>query len=438
MRALMIAGTQSGCGKTTVSLGLMAALKRKGLVVQPFKTGPDFIDAGLHRVVTGRVSRNLDIWMCGEEFVKRTFLRYASQADISIIEGVMGIFDGEDSTARLAQLLGVPVVLVLDAYGMAETAGAIVNGIVEKALREFRGIRFAGVIFNRVSGEGHLRRLKKGVEIPVLGYLPKEESITIKSRHLGLLVAEEDPLTEEMIERLSGYILEHVNIEEILSIFSLKPSTLSPQPSAFSLQPFSVAIARDRAFCFYYEDNLDILREQGFKIVEFSPLNDEELPSGIDALYIGGGYPEEYAEKLSKNLSMIASIKRASKGGLPIYAECGGLIYLSSGVERNGEFFPMVGVFPFRIGFKRRPVLGYREILIDGKRLRGHEFHYTSIDGEGHLATKQEIRRLFQVYNRNGEGPVEEGYTIGNTTVTYLHIHGGINPLAFTELFKER
>jgi cobyrinic acid a,c-diamide synthase len=452
----IVAGTHSGCGKTTVSLGLMACLRKKGYVVQAFKAGPDFIDAGLHRLVTGRPSRNLDIWMCGEDFVKSSFERHSSRADISIIEGVMGIFDGEDSTARLAQFLKVPVVLVVDAFGMAETAGAIVNGIVERATRDFKDIKFKGVVFNRVCSEAHLKRLIKGLEIPCLGYLPKDKRFSIPSRHLGLVTAEEKPITDSAIDRLAELMTKYVNIGEIVNNNSpLPPLTLRGGMKGGVIR--RLAIARDKAFSFYYEDNLDILRESGFELIEFSPLNDRELPEDIDGLYIGGGYPEEYAETLSYNKELINAIKKASLEGIPIYAECGGLIYLSEGIEKNGSFFPMTGILPLRIKMQNRPVLGYREVIqmsdigsqmSESKEkysfksdirpltsdfcLRGHEFHYSVIDGK-----KDCVRSRFKVHNRDGEFIMDEGFTIRNTTGTYIHLHGAWNPDAFKRLFTE-
>ena len=476
----IVAGTHSGCGKTTVSLGLMACLRKKGYVVQAFKAGPDFIDAGLHRLVTGRPSRNLDIWMCGEDFVKSSFERHSSRADISIIEGVMGIFDGEDSTARLAQFLKVPVVLVVDAFGMAETAGAIVNGIVERATRDFRDIKFKGVVFNRVCSEAHLKRLTKGLEIPCLGYLPKDKRFSIPSRHLGLVTAEEKPITDSAIDRLAELMTKYVNIGEIANNRATEQQTSRPaeteQQSSRAADQQDIeeeiiplknycstallrycstlrrlAIARDRAFSFYYEDNLDILRESGFELIEFSPLNNRELPEDIDGLYIGGGYPEEYAETLSYNKELINAIKKASLEGIPIYAECGGLIYLSEGIEKNRSFFPMTGILPFRIKMQNRPVLGYREVRLlnsplppltlrggikGGVLLRGHEFHYSVIDGLSD-GKKDCVRSRFKVHNRDGEFIMDEGFTIRNTTGTYIHLHGAWNPDAFKRLFTE-
>ncbi len=500
----IVAGTHSGCGKTTISLGLMACLRKKGYVVQAFKAGPDFIDAGLHRLVTGRPSRNLDIWMCGDDFVKNSFERHSSRADVSIIEGVMGIFDGEDSTARLAQLLKVPVVLVVDAFGMAETASAIVNGIVEKATRDFRDIKFKGVVFNRVSSEAHLKRLTKGLEIPCLGYLPKDKRFSIPSRHLGLVTAEEKPITDEAIDRLAELMAKHVNIGEIVNNRATDQQTSRPAGNygknlflknycstallRYCSTSRRLAIARDRAFSFYYEDNLDILRELGFELIEFSPLNNRELPEDIDGLYIGGGYPEEYAEVLSHNKELINAIKKASLEGIPIYAECGGLIYLSEGIEKNGSFFPMTGILPLRIKMQNRPVLGYREVLfrrseVRGQKseignqksevrevrsqrsevrnqksevgsqttgirpptsdirlqpsaylLRGHEFRYSVIDSP---LSVDGVRSRFKVHNKDGEFIMDEGFTIRNTTGTYIHLHGSLNPDAFRRLFTE-
>ncbi|MCG2709381.1 MAG: hypothetical protein L6246_03540, partial [Thermodesulfovibrionales bacterium] len=309
MRGFVIAGTHSGCGKTTITLGVLAALKKKGLKVQPFKAGPDFIDSGLHRLVTGRHSRNLDVWMCGEDYVKECFYKYSANADIAIIEGVMGMYDGEYSTAKLAGLLNLPVILVVDAYGMAESAGAVVKGFREYGselrvksyeLREMNSkfkiqssklqtpnskLYIAGVIFNRVASDNHFKRLKDSVQVgdstlrdvTVLGYLPRDLDFEIPHRHLGLTVAEENPLTEKNIEKLAETVLKHVD----LSLFRSKnPLANKPQSMAsYSVIPACresflaeglrtsrndkntiIAIAYDKAFCFYYEDNLDLLK----------------------------------------------------------------------------------------------------------------------------------------------------------------------------------
>ncbi|MFN3395566.1 MAG: cobyrinate a,c-diamide synthase [Thermodesulfovibrionales bacterium] len=443
MPGIIIAGTHSGCGKTTITLGIMAALKKKGFTVQPFKTGPDFIDAGLHRLVTGRPSINLDIWMCGKDYVRNCFCRYSSDADISIIEGVMGFYDGELNTASLAEVLNLPVILVVDAYGMAESAGAIVKGFMEY---KNQGL-IKGVIFNRVASERHFKRLKNSVQgVGVFGYLPRDIKFEIPHRHLGLVVAEEHPITSEAIERLADSVLEHVDMEIIEQHSSRTKIGFTPSP----LHPFTpspiIAVAYDKAFCFYYEDNLDLLREPGAEIVRFSPLYDETIPEA-DAIYIGGGYPELHALGLSKNISMLRAVQDWANSGRPIYAECGGLMYLSRGIyDTNGDFFQMAGVMPFEAVMRReRFHLGYREVELKedcilgkkGDRLKGHEFHYSDIKelqkiedsrGRGSKAVQGYSKGIYSVINSQGESIETPCYRFKNTFASYIHIHFGSSP----------
>ncbi|HTR44354.1 MAG TPA: cobyrinate a,c-diamide synthase, partial [Thermodesulfovibrionales bacterium] len=384
MRGIVIAGTHSGCGKTTVTLGLLAALKKNGLTVQSFKTGPDFIDSGIHRLITGRPSRNLDLWMCGEAYVRDCFELFSADAEAVVVEGVMGMYDGKLSTAHLAAFLDLPVILVVDAYGMAESAGAIVKGFADfgrhtidrrnsKLNTQNSTLRIAGVIFNRVASERHYERLRESVHgVPVLGYLPRDLKFEIPHRHLGLTVAEENPLSEKNLDRLADTVLRFIDVESILRYEARgkgqgaknkkrrgsRPGCLSPIAS--------IAVAYDKAFCFYYEDNLDLLRDGGMEVVKFSPLADSRLPRSVDAVYIGGGYPELHALQLSANKSMLSSIQTWADEGRPLYAECGGLMYLSQGIyDFKDAFFPMAGVFPFETVMKKgRSRLGYREILL--------------------------------------------------------------------------
>src|SRR5512146_2938521 len=355
-RGIIIAGTHSGCGKTTVTLGILAALRKKGLTVQPFKAGPDFIDSGLHRLVSERPSRNLDQWMCGPEFVADCFARHAAGADVAVVEGVMGMYDGDCSTAGLAALLRVPLILVVDASGMAESAGAVVRGFTEFGVRssEFGGknekVNFGGVIFNRVASEYHYKRLKDSVrDVPVLGYLPREIDFEIPHRHLGLSIAEENPLAPDALERLADTVIRHVDIDEVIR--KVEPSGARNYRGEIGVRKdtgrFRLAVAYDKAFSFYYEDNLDMLRDAGGEIIRFSPLADSVLPAGVDAVYIGGGYPELHAEALSRNVSLLGSVREWAGAGKPLYAECGGLMYLSKGIrDFENRFFSMVGVFP--------------------------------------------------------------------------------------------
>ncbi len=516
MNGVVIAGTHSGCGKTTVTLGILAALRKKGLKVQPFKAGPDFIDSGLHKIITGKHSRNLDMWMCGEDYVKECFYKNSIDADISIIEGVMGLHDGDFSTSRLAALLDIPVILVVDAYGMAESAGAIVKGFLEYSAKvRKRGSTevfaselpnfltsglIAGVIFNRVASERHYERLKNSVQdIQVLGYLPRDLSFEIPHRHLGLTVAEENPITIEVIERLADCVQNYISIDSIIAmsnclpLHSRKASTPSSEAaparssvhdtlglpkslqaithsSQSSFNKLKIAVAYDKAFCFYYEDNFDLLKDAGAEIIKFSPLYDQTVPEA-DAVYIGGGYPELYAKDLSGNASMLASIKDWADAGRPIYAECGGLMYLSKGIhDFNGSFFKMAYVFPFETQMKRgRAHLGYREVELNdncilgrkGGRLRGHEFHYSEITegtvsitppclplDKGRLGGVSGVvesglspsAEIYSVRNNHNEFVNTSGYKFKNTLASYVHIHFGSNPGAavnFVDFIKE-
>lgn len=448
---MIIAGTHSGCGKTTVTLGLLAALKKKGFKVQPFKAGPDFIDSGLHRMVTGRSSRNLDLWMCGENYVRDCFLKHAATADISVVEGVMGLYDGDPGTAALASALGLPVVLVVDGYGMAESAGAVVKGFRDwgsgignktNTQHPTPNTCFAGVIFNRVASENHYKRLKDSVrDIPVLGFLPRDLNFEIPHRHLGLTTAEEDPITEENIQKLADTVLKHVDVGQIVgssefgvrgnySSKSLKNPSLVTRHSS----PPVIAVAYDRAFCFYYEDNLDLLKEAGAEIVMFSPVADKAIPEQADAIYIGGGYPELYAEPLSCNRAMLASFRDWAEASMPMYAECGGMMYLSQGIyDLQGAFFPMAGIFPFRTKMRQgRSRIGYREVFFKndcilgrkGVAMRGHEFHYSEIT-EAHQYADNGLQ--YKVRDRAGNGLPDEGYSCKKTLASYIHIHFGSN-----------
>lgn len=435
---MIVAGTHSGCGKTTVTLGLLAALKKKGLVVQPFKTGPDFIDTGLHRMITGRPSRNLDLWMCGEEYVKDCFSRNSADSDMAVAEGVMGLCDGLFSTASLAASLKVPVVLVVDGYGMAETASVLVRGFSDFAAE--KGINLAGVIFNRVASENHYQRLCADLRsIAPLGYLPRDLKFEIPHRHLGLTIAEESPLESDNIERLADATLRFIDVDALIEIAGRQDergerdgahSIVSQRPDAPA-----IAVAFDKAFNFYYEDNLDLLKKAGARIITFSPLLDSALPEEARALYIGGGYPEVSAEALSKNTSMRNAVRDWVISGKPVYAECGGLMFLSKGIyDFEGRFFAMAGALPFETRMRSgRSNLGYREIALKedcivgkkGERLRGHEFHYSEIAGEPDRI--EGLSRIYAVENGSRKGLPDEGYVYKGMLASYVHVHFGSN-----------
>lgn len=442
-KALLIAGTQSGSGKTTVTLGVMAALAVSGYKVQPFKCGPDFIDPSLHRLVTGRISRNLDIWMGGESFTRRTFARHAGEADISVIEGVMGMYDGGDSSsAALSAELGVPIVLVIDVRSAAESAAAVLKGF--ETLDPLVAPR--GVILNMVASARHLElvsdAIRKHCRAEILGYLPRTLNFHIPERHLGLHMGEEAPISPEATQELAAAIREHVDLDRLMTIATLEsnhewtrinteyPENLPVHPCSSVVRTKRIAVARDNAFCFYYEDNLDLLQSAGAELVFFSPLGDESLPADIRAIYLGGGYPELYAKKLSTNKKMLAAIKKWAEEDGPIYAECGGFMYLTEGiVDLDQQFHSMAGIFPVSARMRKtRASLGYREIHLkedgffgqQGTVLRGHEFHYSSID-----EMPAAIPRLYAVNNGT-----EEGYRYKNVLGGYMHLHFGFNPQA--------
>ena len=444
MISIVIAAPHSGSGKTTVTLGLMAALMRRGLSVAPFKVGPDFIDPGYHRLVTGRPSVNLDGWICSALFVQETFALHAAGADVAVIEGVMGLFDGvsgacdDGSTAQVARLLGVPVILVVDAGRQARSAAALVKGFAEFDPQ----LRLAGVIFNNVGSDNHARILREAVAslptpLPVFGCLPRDEQLKIPSRHLGLVTADDNPLTPEFQDHLANVMERNLDLDGLLA--TLPDSSFSvTEQSIHERELLKIAVARDAAFCFVYDDNLRLLREAGAEIVEFSPLADPLLPKGISGIYLPGGYPELFAETLGGNHSMKRDIRDAIDSGIPVYAECGGFIYLTKGIVGARLAAPepaspqeFIGIFPVTPRMlPRRKALGYREVVLTtasllgpaGTRARGHEFHYSEIDG-----MPEEIPRSYQV-RKQGVDLGEEGYRHRNCLASYVHLHFGSNP----------
>ncbi len=450
--AFVLSGVSSGSGKTTVSLGLMAAFCRRGLRVAPFKCGPDFIDPGLHQLVTGNISRNIDLWMMGEEFTRRSFTRNAAGADIAIIEGVMGMFDGGlSSSATLAKKLDLPNILVIDARSMAESAAAIVKGF--ESLDKKSGV--AGVILNRIGSERHLQLVKEAIEkhckAEVLGYLPRSLEFSIPSRHLGLLTGDEAPISKEAVKSLAKAIEQHIDLDRIISLCQrdnpadtnavTDAAALSFEKGEKKAKPCKIAVAKDKAFCFYYQDNFDLLEAAGAELCFFSPLQDKAMPKA-DMLYLGGGYPELYAKELSENSKMLQSIREFAHSGGHIFAECGGFMYLTEGIDQESEnggegqaFFPLLGIFPVRAKMnKRRTSLGYRELTTVkesffgpvGTILRGHEFHYSSIS-----PMPEEIERIFSV--NNGE---MEGYRKNNIVGGYMHLHFGFTPQVVSNLLE--
>jgi cobyrinic acid a,c-diamide synthase len=432
-KRLVIAGTSSGAGKTTITVALIAALRARGMAVQPFKVGPDYIDPSHHAAAAGRASRNLDSFFLTKPRLMECFQRATRDADVAIVEGVMGLYDGrgvtdgEGSTAEVAQWLDAPVILVVDGAKMARSAAAVVLGFQQLDPR----VRIAGVVVNNVGSVRHAEMLRAAIEsatgIPVVGALPRDPAIAMPERHLGLVLARELPPTDAW----AGLAENYLAVDRLLAIADGAPALPEARVELFPAEPAPprarIAIARDAAFAFYYEDTLDLLTAHGAELIPFSPLVDDRVPDA-GAIYIGGGYPELHAGKLATNTSMIASIRRAVANGVPIYAECGGLMYLAEAlVAPDGARHTMCGVIPGVSTMRPRPRLAYVEVeatrnalfLKEGVRLRGHEFHYSS------LAESPANNAAYRVISPE-EGV--DGYASRNILASYVHLHFGVDP----------
>lgn len=436
--ALVIAGIASGVGKTTVTLGLTAALRRRGLTVRAAKVGPDFIDPGFHEAATGAPSRTLDGWMLSPEALRRNFARAGAGADLVLVEGMMGVFDGLDgrselgSTAQVAKLLRAPVVLVLDASALVRSAGAIVLGVE----RYDPGLEVAGVIWNGAGGERHVRWLAESLEgrcrTASLGWLPRRDDLRLPERHLGLVTAREQPFDPGLFGRLGELVAAHVDLDRLLA--TARSDVEAEAPTEVGGPRARIGVALDEAFQFYYPENLELLREVGAELVFWSPLRDSDLPD-VDGLYLGGGYPEVHAKALGANEPMRAQVAAFATRGGPLYAECGGLMYLAERLEdMDGALHPMVGLLPLTIRMRpRRLTLGYREVRLEaptllggpGTVVRGHEFHHSHAEGE-----PAGVETAYRVSDP-GEGRVwPEGYRWANVLASYVHLHFGSNPAA--------
>ena len=433
-RRIVIAGTGSGVGKTTLTIGLMSALKKIGLTVQGFKCGPDYIDPSYHTAVTNRTSRNLDSWMLTQDTVLDVFTHGSHGADISIIEGVMGFFDGknpetnEGSTAEISMITKSPVLLVVNCESMARSAAAVVKGFQCFA----EGPNIVGVIANKVGSEGHFQLVKKAIEqecqIPVIGYLKRELDIEIPERHLGLIPSMERGELDPFFDQLGTLVTETVDIDQLLQLAVAEPLMVSRRSSIFKRERepiVRIAVAKDTAFNFYYPENLEIMEAKGIEIVYFSPLADEELPQGVDGLYIGGGFPEEFAHELACNEKAKRSVKAAIENGLPTLAECGGFMYLTESIETTEKKkHEMVGVIPGSVQMQSKlAALGYREIkghpsnyLLEELTAKGHEFHYSSFHG-----AEDDIPYAYETKGMRGIS--KEGYLLQNLVAGYTHFH---------------
>ena len=440
-KGLVVAGPWSGCGKTTATLGLLAALRRRGLRVAPFKVGPDFIDPGHHGRVAGVSSRNLDGWMLPREANREIFHKATAGADVAVVEGVMGLFDGYDgrteagSTAQMAKWLGLPALLVVNAASMARSAAALVLGF-ERFDPE---LTFAGILFNGLGSERHFAYLREAMEghagAPCLGGLLRKPEVAIPERHLGLFTDADHPLDPAAADRLADLVETGLNIGALLERLPEIPVDSASTAASFPEPDVRLGLASDAAFCFYYPDNFDLLRAAGVEIVPFSPVNDAALPPNLDGLYFGGGYPELFAESLAENGALRREVREMSRSGMPIYGECGGFMFLCDSLtDAKDRRFPMTGCFPLRTAMASRlRSLGYREITLrrptllgePGTRIRGHEFHYSSL-----AETPEGTETAYAVAGRHGATSSDEGFVVDRTLGSYIHLHFGSRPEA--------
>jgi len=436
----VIAGSHSGVGKSSLTLALVAALRQRGLTVQTFKVGPDYLDPGHLSRVSGRPCYNLDGWMCGRDYVTRLFAERSADADIAIIEGVMGLYDGssptslDGSTAQIADWLQAPVALVVNSHGMARSLAALVHGYASFEPT----ITLAGVIANFCGSNSHATLLTQALQTanlpPLFGAVPRNALPALPSRHLGLVSATETQWDADLIQQLATAAEQHLNLDHLLQQARNAPS-LPPIPPAPPIKVIAngtvrLAIARDAAFQFYYQDLFDALEQRGVQLVFFSPLEDKELPAGCNGLYLGGGYPEEYAEQLSSNHTMLNSLRDFCNSGRLVYAECGGLMYLSQGLQEEEKSCPFVGILPSWTRMRsQRKRLGYMEVTLQrptlfgevGTRLRGHEFHYSELCDDPLM--HQSWEAVYQARTNRDGSLRDEGYYLKQVLVSYVHLH---------------
>lgn len=460
-RPLVIAGTASGVGKTTIAAGIMGALRQRGLMVAPFKVGPDYIDPGYHMAVTGVPSRNLDTWLTSPEAVRSIYDKGAAAADVSVVEGAMGLFDGRSgagargSTAEIAAITGGAVVLVVDCSRMAYSLAPLLSGFSRFDPRLF----FAGAILNNAGSPGHARMLEDAARqagVPVLGVFPRDPGISLKSRHLGLVPAGGQGGTlagdlPDVLEQIIKRVDENIDIDALLaaagdsgdsnsaasgdtilnSVAALYEGTMPNSGIKYGVpKKIRLAVACDEAFSFYYADSLEALEDAGAEVIYFSPLRDQGLPA-CDGVYLGGGFPEVYAAELESNVSMRHSLAGAAGDGLPVYAECGGLVYLCRSMEVDGKRHKMAGALPLKARMTgRRQALGYVEatalrdsiLLGAGEQARGHEFHWSAIEwSHENLA--------YDCFSARESARRPGGFCNGNLLASYVHIHfaGNLN-----------
>lgn len=436
---IIVAGTASGVGKTTTMVALIGALRARGLKVACFKCGPDYLDPTYYRLANEAEPHHLDPWMMGRDGVKATFMEGARDADIALIEGMMGLYDGispnkeTGSTAQLAKWLDAPVLLVLDASGMARSVAATVLGYV----RFDPEINFGGVWCNRIGSQGHLDLLRRARPCkPVLGGLPRKDDVSFTERHLGLVAAQRDFLPKPVLQSWAKAAEMFGQLDRLIQIAGEAPPIpyeATKPKAAVTNQPVRLGIARDAAFSFYYGENLRLLEASGAELVPFSPIHDRELPA-VDGLYFGGGYPECYASELAENAAMRQAVHAFADQDGPIYAECGGFMYLTDAIQTlDGREHAMVGWFPGKALMRERlQAIGYAEAICQtathlgskGTRLRGHQFRYSHFEPGSEPGTP-----FLRLMSHTQEDRGGEGWVRGSVCASYFHAHWASNPM---------
>ncbi len=445
---IVIAGASSNVGKTTIAAGLIAALRQKGLTVQPFKCGPDYVDPSYHERAAGRPCRNLDTWMLSDSQLLESFARACQDADIAVVEGVMGLYDGGDwhdergSTAQIAKLLDAPVLLVVDISGTARSAAAGVLGY--KAFDPAVAIR--GVVLNFAGSEGHARGCAGAIEsatsLPMLGWLPREMQLQIPERHLGLVPGGEQVDSDALIARVATAVAPRFDVDAITAVArSVAPDSQRPAGPSSTVRANPgrrpvIAVARDEAFCFYYPENLELLVEAGAQVEFFSPLRGERPGASAAAVYLGGGYPELHGPALASNAGLWDCLRAMHAADRPIYAECGGFMVLTEGLtDSAGRTWPMAGLLPGLTKMSGKlAALGYRHAIAlrpnllanTGESLRGHEFRYSTWERD---TATTESAAAWELTGTRGKVPADGvGLARGNLLASYLHVHFGQNP----------
>lgn len=446
---IIIAGTTSGVGKTTISLAIMYGLSNIGYKVQPFKIGPDYIDPSYHNIITKRISKNLDVWMMGKQGILKSFINSTIDSDFVVIEGVMGLFDGLSgknnyaSTAHVSQILNIPVLLIIDARKAARSLAAIALGF----LKFDKNIKIAGIIFNHVSSERHLKYIseafKSKIKVPIVGIVFNNKDNKINDRHLGLIPTKElDDLNVDRIVENSKKISESINIDEIIKIgknqkiknlrniekYRINRIIDNNNNNNNKSKKVKIAIALDKSFNFYYQDNIEVL--QKFTEIDFfSPLTDKKISTDISGIIIGGGFPEIIAERLENNTSIKKELLKVVQNEIPLYAECGGLMYLTnsiSGYKYKDKKYKMIGLFDADTKMTGNLTLGYTEGVIKSncsylsniKRIRGHEFHYSEV-----IPNNKDINMIISLTKGKGIKDNKDGFLVYNCIASYMHTH---------------